>query len=364
MNRVRVQAPGKAVLLGEYAVLEGAAALSMAVDRYARVVIEPCSSGECRISADSLGVAPLAFTQRPDGALQLDGDSPSWAALERTAVLLASLHAQALRRFGHSAPYRVDINTDDLYMNGKSGERAKLGLGSSSAVAVALDAGLRSYFGGRDVSGLSLRALKRLLEPYRSGQAGNASGIDLASSLCGGVIRYRIADGVREAEVSSRTLPEGLILLFVWTGKPASTPRMVEHYRAWRRDHPRHSLRLVEAMIAACDKAQRAIECSDADALVEQIACYGELMGTIGDQMGAAIVDEAHASIRARAEGIGLAYKPCGAGGGDLGMAAGTDPGLMHELEQWLEQNGFTPLVLTIDARGVDARLETSQTTC
>lgn len=362
MNRVRVQAPGKAVLLGEYAVLEGASAISMAVDRYARVIIEPCAAGDSCISADSLGVAPLPFAVARDGGLSWDKPSASWPRLERTASLLASLHDRALERFGPAEPYRVAIDTSDLYKQRGRGEAIKLGLGSSSAVAVALDAGLRSYFGGREVSGLSLRALKRLLEPYRRGQAGNGSGIDLATSLCGGVIRYRLAPEGAEAEVSSIALPEGLTLLFVWTGTPASTPKMVERFRAWRRARPDRSSRLVEDMVAACDKAQLAIERSDADALVEQIACYGELMGTIGREMGVAIVDESHASIRARAEGLGVAYKPCGAGGGDLGMAAATDPGLLHELEQWLEARGYTPLALTIDVRGVDARLEPSTT--
>jgi len=363
MNRVRVRAPGKAVLLGEYAVLEGAPALSMGVDRYARVLIEPCLADQQQISADSLGVSPLPFSTVPDGDLVWDVDSPSWPALDRTATLLGMLHQLARRRFGACPPFRVAIDTRDLYLDRGRGATVKLGLGSSSAVAVALDAGLRSYFGGSDVSGLSLSALNRLLQPYRHGQSGNGSGVDLASSLCGGVIRYQLTGEGQKAEVSSVGLPEGLMMLFVWTGRPASTPKLVERYRAWREQQPARSSRLVEQMVAACERAQSAIELGDADALVEQIASYGELMGTIGVEMAVAIVDEAHASIRARAEGLGIAYKPCGAGGGDLGMAAATDPGQLHELENWLVENDFMPLALTVDAQGVDARLEPAETT-
>jgi phosphomevalonate kinase len=349
------------VLLGEYAVLEGAPALSMAVDRYARVVIEPCAEGDCGISADTLDVAPLGFEFGQGGELHWDVESPAWPVLERTASLLGSLHAHACMRFGPCTPYRIAIDTQDLYMKRLPGAAAKLGLGSSSAVAVALDAGLRSYFGGRGVTGLSLRALKRMLDPYRRGQSGNGSGIDLATSLCGGVIRYRIDQDSLEPEVSSLALPDGLTLLFVWSGTPASTPKLVDRFRAWRRAQPVRSSRLVEDMIASCEKGQRAIERSDADALVEQIQYYGDLMGTIGTEMGVAIVDQAHAAIKARAEGLGAAYKPCGAGGGDLGMAAATDSGLLHDLERWLEENGYTPLALTIDAQGVEARPEPSK---
>ena len=358
MSRVRVQTPGKAVLLGEYAVLEGAPALSMAVNRYARVLIEPCAMDECQVSAEPLDVAPLKFSLGRDGRLLWDVESSAWPVLERTASLIGFLHAQVRKRYGCPGPYRLDIDTRDLYVERGDGARIKLGLGSSSAVAVALDAGLRSYFGGRDVSGLSLRALKRLLKPYRRGQDGNGSGIDLASSLCGGVIRYRLSADESEAEVSSVVLPEGLTLLFAWTGTAASTPRLVERFRLWRQAQPAASARLVEEMVAVCEKAQTAIDRGDADALVEQVASYGDLMGTIGGEMGVAIVNEAHAAIRVEAERLGVAYKPCGAGGGDLGMAAATDPGRLHDLERWLIDHDYLPVALTIDDQGVEARLE------
>ena len=43
------RAPGKLVALGEYAVLDGAPAVVLALDRYAEVSIEPSDDGACRL---------------------------------------------------------------------------------------------------------------------------------------------------------------------------------------------------------------------------------------------------------------------------------------------------------------------------
>ena len=63
-RRVRARAPGKAAVLGEYAVLHGAPALVLAVDRYATATIETSRSGshvvetrapDCRVSEVPVG---------------------------------------------------------------------------------------------------------------------------------------------------------------------------------------------------------------------------------------------------------------------------------------------------------------------
>jgi len=169
------RAPGKAVLLGEYAVLDGAPALSMAVNRYARVTLRSCGSDACQVTAPQLGIDPVPFSLTAQGDIRWQVDAPGWSELQRTAELLGYLHARASRRFGSAGPFQLHIDTSELYLPaGKSGQAqpVKLGLGSSSAVAVALDAVLRRFFGGQAETGLTTRALNRLLEPYRRGQDG------------------------------------------------------------------------------------------------------------------------------------------------------------------------------------------------
>jgi len=74
VSRWLASAPGKLVLLGEYAVLDGAPALVMAVERYCRVELAACEPPACRVEAPQLdrAVMPLdeqgRFIERgPDG---------------------------------------------------------------------------------------------------------------------------------------------------------------------------------------------------------------------------------------------------------------------------------------------------------
>ena len=153
---MRAQAPGKVVLSGAYAVLDGAPAIVAAVDRYA--------------VADSAR-APDFVSEEVRAAL---GDRPA-----------PFVDARALRQ----------------------GSR-KLGLGSSAAILVASLAALELEREPELSHGeLVERVIDRALVAHARAQGGG-SGIDVAASAYGGVIlARRVAAGL---EVSSLSLPPGL----------------------------------------------------------------------------------------------------------------------------------------------------------
>jgi len=352
------RAPGKAVLLGEYAVLDGAPALSMAVNRYARVTLRSCGSDACQVTAPQLGIEPVPFSLGSQGGIRWQVDAPGWPELQRTAELLGYLHARASRRFGPAGPFQLHIDTSELFLPaGKSGQAqpVKLGLGSSSAVAVALDAVLRRFFGGQAETGLTTRALNRLLEPYRRGQDGRGSGIDLATSLCGGVIGFRLPVGSADESplIERMTLPPGLMMLFAWTGEPASTSELLERYRRGQARQPEKARAIFQQMSTIAAQARQAIDRGDAEALMASLRAYGHGMGTMGDQMGVSLISERHAAIMRQAEDLGLVAKPSGAGVGDLALIAGTDPSRIEAMRRWLEQQSIPDVALALDEDGV-----------
>ena len=357
MKRIRATAPGKAVLLGEYAVLEGAPALSMAVDRHAWVEIETCRANECHMAAPQFGIEPVSFAVEPDGRIEWDVSSPGWSRLSRTANLFTFLYGLVTERFGEPGPFRLRVDTTALFLERPEGS-VKLGLGSSSAVAVAMDAALRQFAGGQHQPGLSMRSLNRLLKPYRRGQDGFGSGIDLATSLCGGVIRYQRGQG--PVSVARVSLPENLSLAFVWTGQEASTTEMLRGFQQWRQESPDQSRQLLDAMGRVCETAQTAVSHGDSEALMEQFRDYGRLMGKMGSLAGLAIVSPVHAQIADECERQGLVYKPCGAGAGDLGMVATTEPAKLKSLENWLALQDLPLLALAIDIDGVRVQSRTA----
>ncbi len=355
---ITASAPGKAVLLGEYAVLDGAPALSMAVNRYARVSLWPCTPDASRLEAPQLGIEPVAFSRNASGAIQWDMTAPGWPALRRTAELLSFLDARAASRFGPAGPFRLRIDTSELFLPVVSSSQSppvKLGLGSSSAVAVGLDAVLRLFFGGKTEDGLTTRALTRLLEPYRRGQDGHGSGIDLATSLCGGVIGFQlVSDSHQESPLIERlTLPPGLMMLFAWTGRSASTTQLLERYRDWQVIQPEKARAVLENLRTIAIDARQSIDRDDAEALMAALRAYGHGMGTMGDQMGVSLISERHAAIMSQAEELGLVAKPSGAGVGDLALIAGTDPNRMEAMRRWLDKQSIPEVPLALDENGV-----------
>ncbi len=352
MNRVCAKAPGKAVLLGEYAVTQGAPGLALAVDRCAKVTITPCQREACNLSAPQLGVSSLPFLPHSSGQLDWNVDAPGWESLSRTASLLSLLHKLAVARFGDPGPYQVRIDTSELYLS-RAGASAKLGLGSSSAVAVALDAALRCLCSGSSRSGLSLQALKRLLKPYRRGQDGRGSGIDLATSLCGGIIGYQCRGD--EVTVDRLSLPADFSMMLAWTGREASTSDLLAAFDAWRQRYPDKASQLLSGMQACCESARQALSRGDSEALVTQFSAYGKLMGTMGGLMDAEVVTPTMSELDARAQEHGVACKPSGAGGGDLVLLVSANPEGLHALRPWLDRRGLYTFVPGIDNDGVRA---------
>lgn len=359
MKAIWSRAPGKAVLIGEYAVLDGAPALSMAVDRYARVELTGCEPGQSELLSPQLSAQPLSFRLNPNGQVDWAVDQPGYPALRQTAEWLSSLYRGLVERFGPVTPFRLRVDTRDLFIPTQAGDAdgaaSKLGLGSSSAVAVALDAALRRWVDAPEAGGLDLRALDRLMQPYRRGQGGQGSGIDVVSALCGGITRFRRCGGQIEAE--RRRLPDGLQLLFVWTGQSASTPQLLGRFRDWQARSPSQARRLLDAMSECSEAADRACVTNDAEALQASLHRYGELMSTMGDGMGQPLCGDVHAELRAEAEALGLASKPSGAGVGDLGLVAGVDRQAISRMLDWLEQRQLTVLPLGLDVDGVQTGL-------
>lgn len=359
MRAVWSRAPGKAVLVGEYAVLEGATALSMAVDRYARVQLTGCDAGDSVLLSPQLCDQPLRFRLRDDGQIDWPVGQAAYRPMRQTAEWLSSLYEQLLQRFGSLPPFRLTINTEDLFIEPNPSRPAdkpsKLGLGSSSAVVVALDAALRRWADASAAGGLDLRALDRLMQPYRRGQGGQGSGIDVVSALCGGITRFSRRDG--EIDAQRRRLPDGLQLLFVWTGRTTSTPRLLARFRDWQSRSPMEAGRLLDEMARCSEAADQACVAGDGQALQACLHRYGGLMGTMGDCMGEPVCGGVHAELRAEAERLGLASKPSGAGVGDLGLVAGVDRQAISDMIKWLEQRQLTLLPLGLDVDGVQTGL-------
>lgn len=326
----RYRAPGKAVLMGEYAVTDGLPAFAVAVDRFADVALTPCAHDQAGLSAPQVWPESIGFRIGEGCALDWETDSAGWSRVRWTAGLIDRL-IDVLNP-SRLEPFRLRIDTASLFIE-HEGQRSKLGLGSSSAIAVGLFAVLAKHLaGGRSLAPDAV--LTTLLPVYQDAQGGQGSGIDLAAAIHGGLIEFRN----RQGETSARALewPEGLMIDFVWTGKPASTPKLLAQYREWQKARPHQAARWHRMADNLLEAGRAALGRGDAEELLGLLGEYGRGMSTMGRWMGVDLTPDVHLGIMQQAERLGLAAKPSGAGVGDLALIAGTCADAMAQMRRWL----------------------------
>lgn len=325
MNAVRASAPGKLLLFGEYAVLAGGTAVVMAVDRRARVAIDAIDSKTLHVVAPQLDL--------PDDGLVFDPDLP-----DRRLGLTGRLLAERLMHYGiDAAGLRIEIDTAELFDRDADAPAVKLGLGSSAAVAAALDTALAT------LTDRPVPSFDDLLPAYRRALGAPASGADLAASLGGGLVRVRAGD------TRSLDWPEGLVMQAVWVGQPASTPAFASAFAEWRSRHPDAVADWVERMDGI---TERALEQATADAWRAAAVAWGEGLVQLQAALGLEILTPIHQTVAEVAASHGVAYKTSGAGGGDFGFALTDDPDALAAFAGRVLEVGGRPVELALDSVG------------
>lgn len=301
-------APGKALLSGEYAVLEGAPAIVAAVERRVRA----------------------SWTQEADRPL----------GPEVTATL-----ERAVGRVG-PCPGSVDIDVADLY----EGE-IKLGLGSSAAASVAAAGAVFDHH-GQDIGSHAVR--DEIFECAFEGHAvvaPSGSGVDVAASTYGGFLRFSRDAGV--PTYSSIAPPHDLTFNLVWTGHAARTSELIEAVHGLRERDPDSYRARSNALVEGAVRFADAFERGSANVVIAEADRYGEAMRALGNDANAPIVDEALSQAIELARAHGGAAKPSGAGGGDVAVAFFSNPSDSLTFDESCRDAGLQPIDVTWGAKGV-----------
>jgi phosphomevalonate kinase len=287
-----VAAPGKLLLSGAYAVLHGAPAIVCAVDR-------------------------RAYARRGEGF--------------KTTEVAALGEA-------------ICVDVDELASGGR-----KVGLGSSAAALVAALGVLADERGESLADGAVRDGIFERARSIHARVQGGGSGVDVAASTYGGVLRFDHA-GAR-----SVSLPANLTITALFSGVSARTSDLLARVTALlERDPARHRER-IGALTSAAVAAATAVDAGDAVRLVSAVAAHRGALEALGAAADAPIVLPAFSELGRRAEGEGAAFIPSGAGGGDLGVFVGmTEPSA--SFKEHAERLSMTQLSVQVESRGV--RLE------
>jgi phosphomevalonate kinase len=320
------RAPGKLVALGEYAVLEGAPALVLAVDRFCDAELAPSSAALCRLTLRAPDAETREFAwNAPAGAGLID--------LVREQFPPAT-HAQAWVGTVDSAAFFAGTR--------------KLGLGSSTAALCAWAGVWAAAFRPNDAR----PALQTLIELHRRFQGGRGSGLDVAASYHGGMIEFRL-DGTGVPHIGSVRLPNSVGFAGIFAGRSASTPALLARYRAFCADRPQQAAQLQRRLRSIAEAGCAAARGDDAGAFIEAIREYGRGLGDLGLAIDADIVTAEHHVIGQQAARFGVAYKVSGAGGGDLGIVFSTDAQALEAFKQSMTDNNFRVVDFCLAERGL-----------
>ena len=327
MNSVAASAPGKVVLTGEYAVLDGAPAVCMAVNRRAQVTIETHDQ-------DWHSVIAPGFSDT-EGRFRAGRDKFEWLAGGDSYALLEQVHREVNRTAGGSLRYVLDTRE---FVDSEYG--AKVGIGSSAALATALATAMCASIAP------DIDATKIAKAAHRRFQHDMGSGVDVACSSNGGVIEYRM-DGEQPLQLE---WPSGLVFALLWSGVVSGTAERLSRLERVDVQPSRADLG------HSAEKAATAWRDGSPQRILDACRSYTHVLQKFSVDHDLGIFDAGHAGLVDAANKMGLVYKPCGAGGGDIGIVLATDETLIASFVASTVAARFKRLDLSMDPHG--ARLD------
>ncbi len=320
MTRITGRAPGKLVLSGDYIALLSAPALVLAVNRVATATLTTKSTGGWSIHSN---LAPAAQFENFASLLEANGQ-------ELLTTLIDALPSSS--RLPDHAELVLDTST---FYEGN----AKLGVGSSAAIIVALAEALGHVTEHRFTT-------ERLISLHNSLHGKNGSGLDVVAARLGGLSRFQNGAGERV------TPPSGLHTRFVFTGSSTSTEPMLLKFRSLTEARLREEVRQWQRLANAV-----ADSLHNTGLFLQNLAELNEFVFKFDQVTNLGIYGPSHRTALEIANRAGVLYKPCGAGGGDTGVAFSEDTRALDSFERDVEREGLTLLDLTMEHHGATVQL-------
>jgi len=140
--------------------------------------------------------------------------------------------------------------------------------------------------------------------------------------------------------------PGGLHFSVLWSGVAAATRGRLTRFA----DQPDSAAR--SALSGASAEVAAAFGSGVAASVLAALRDYTQALLRFDRAHGLGIFDAGHESLAELAAGEGVVYKPCGAGGGDVGVALAMDRASLASFEDVAARTGFARLALNIDPRG------------
>ena len=333
---VSTSTPGKLILLGEYAVLEGAPAIVTAVNKFAKIVLTKTDDSSFYINAPNLGIKDITFNIENDQFLTFNNNLSS-SELDQLSLfdkIFMFIYNFIKNQNIFPIPCDITIDTSDFYFENTN---QKLGLGSSAAITVSLVDSLCKF---NNVQFNKVHDLfDTSLQAHYEAQGKIGSGIDIAASTFKGTGIFK--KSTDDYSYKNFTLPQDLFIIPIWTGASTSTPEFVSKTNQLKNNDSGIYNVVIKEL---CDLSN--IGCShllnnESGDFLFIVNKFYETLDKLGKSAGIPIISDSHKNIAKIVRECNGFYKPSGAGGNDIGIAFTNDSNIKKNIIEKINTSQF-----------------------
>jgi len=358
---LKVKAPGKLMLAGEYAVLEkNQKSIVIAVNRYITAEIEKNKENSITI----LNMDLKDITWHIDKEVEFN-IFDSRLEFIKNAIFIAIKYLKESSIIIKKFKLKIESELNDDKTN------KKYGLGSSAAIVVSVISAILNFHSEKKIE-YSLDDIFKLsviahLKTQKSG-----SGADIAAAVYGGWIEYSAFDGkwILDKLYNNKDLmeiikmpwpnllinkispPESLKLVIGWTKEPAKTAPMIEKFQHFKEKNIKIYNDFLRESYIAVDKLIYSFNENNYEQAIEGLMQNRKVLQKLSYHAKMNIETDKLKYLCDIAEKFGSS-KSSGAGGGDCGIAFIKSEEQIKELYKLWKKKDIIPLNLKVSKNGV-----------
>ncbi len=370
---ITVSAPGKLMLSGEWSILEkNVRCIVLAVQQRVFAAIRP----EERISIHLKDFNLTSRCHYSDGGLSFN--------IEDGRLIFAKHAIESALRYLETRnipiqPFYLETWGEiSMVKNEETGQKMKVGFGSSAAAVVAIIAAVLQYHTDSNFTQQDKEVIFKLsIISHFLGQGKLGSGFDVAASTFGGALIYRKFDPdwlqqkITNEPLSKLvnedwpllqyipiSLPAELVMMVGFTGTSASTTKLVQEMKLYKQKYPDGYFTIISRIADVTEQLIEAIKSKNQLSILKLLDQNRILLEELSFACSCHLEIEAHQIMSHTASKYGAVAKFSGAGGGDCSVGVcfnELDAAII--IEEWTK-NGIMPIDIEFSNEGLKIEKE------
>jgi len=301
MNKI-ISSPGKIILSGEYAVVEGQYALSAAINK--RIYIKASNSNIMTVSNTKTG--PY-YIQIINNKVLIPKDKNNYFALVKASLQTLINYQIKFQK------YNINIDSSKLYINKK-----KFGIGSSGAIITSL---IYLFLNSHNKKKYNTNFIFNIAKKAHKLFAGKfSSGVDISTSLLGGLTYYN--KNSLPKIIANSLFTSQLSIICCFTGQSQCTKMFLKKVKKYKQKNPIKYIKIIKHLTLSSNNISNCflsnyINTTELNCAIKENV---KILIKLGHLINISIITKEHNNICKIAQKYNSYAKPSGAGGGDISI--------------------------------------------